>query len=116
MVAVDRSLNAAAILQTLHEARGKEALRDSAFAVFDDEVDLFVYMVVRRWSGVARVGDARSAGARPVPVASRHAVLRPAFVAAEAAPQLGRQHLVEMHSDCGTNEVTDAMARFSAWH
>ena len=45
VIAVDRAMSDPAIFQILHEVRGEEALSDSAFAV-DDEVDLFVHMVV----------------------------------------------------------------------
>lgn len=46
MVAIDRAVNVAAIVEILHEVRGEEALPDSAFAV-DDEVDLFAHWSVR---------------------------------------------------------------------
>ena len=46
VIAVDRAMSDPAIFQILHEVRGEEALSDSAFAV-DDEVDLFVHVMVR---------------------------------------------------------------------
>ena len=42
VVAVDRAMGDAAVLEILNEVRGEEALSDAAFTV-DDEVDLFVH-------------------------------------------------------------------------
>ena len=46
VIAVDGAVSDTTIFQILNEVRGEEAFSDSAFAV-NDEVDLFVHMMVR---------------------------------------------------------------------